>query len=76
MEQSLERVRSHLPHPPIARPDVIPSAHHSPRDITIREAQRILLRYGHSGLSVVNAEDTLVGDHFPTGSGPGPAPRL
>jgi tRNA nucleotidyltransferase (CCA-adding enzyme) len=28
---------------------------------TIGEAQRILLRYGHSGLSVVNAADDLVG---------------
>ena len=45
-------------------------------DTTIREAQRILLRYGHSGLFCVNAEDELVGGDFPSGSGPGPAPRL
>ncbi len=30
-------------------------------ETTIDEAQRILLRYGHSGLSVVNAEGELVG---------------
>ncbi|PSB16114.1 CBS domain-containing protein [Phormidesmis priestleyi ULC007] len=30
-------------------------------DTTIDEAQRILLRYGHSGLSVVDANDQLVG---------------
>jgi tRNA nucleotidyltransferase (CCA-adding enzyme) len=30
-------------------------------DTTISEAQRILLRYGHSGLSVVDEEDRLVG---------------
>jgi tRNA nucleotidyltransferase (CCA-adding enzyme) len=30
-------------------------------ETTIAEAQRILLRYGHSGLSVVNAQDELVG---------------
>ena len=30
-------------------------------DTTIDEAQRILLRYGHSGLSVVDADDQIVG---------------
>jgi len=30
-------------------------------DTTVDQAQRILLRYGHSGLSVVDAEDRLVG---------------
>ncbi len=30
-------------------------------DATIDEAQRVLLRYGHSGLSVVNDQDELVG---------------
>lgn len=30
-------------------------------DTTINEAQRVLLRYGHSGLSVVNEQDRLVG---------------
>jgi len=61
MEQSLERVRSQLPQPPTAR-DLMSSPVRTIRpDITIREAQRILLRYGHSGLSVVNADGTLVG---------------
>jgi tRNA nucleotidyltransferase (CCA-adding enzyme) len=32
-----------------------------PPDTNIREAQFVLLRYGHSGLSVVNAQDQLIG---------------
>jgi tRNA nucleotidyltransferase (CCA-adding enzyme) len=61
MEQMLERVRSQFPHPPSAR-DLMSSPVRTIRpETTIREAQRILLRYGHSGLSVVNADDELVG---------------
>jgi tRNA nucleotidyltransferase (CCA-adding enzyme) len=61
MQESLERVRSQLPHPPTAR-DLMSSPVRTIRpDTTIREAQRILLRYGHSGLSVVNTDDELVG---------------
>ncbi len=61
MEESLSRVRLQLPHPPTAR-DLMSSPVRTIRpDTTIREAQRILLRYGHSGLSVVNVDDELVG---------------
>jgi tRNA nucleotidyltransferase (CCA-adding enzyme) len=61
MKEMLHRVRSQLPQPPNAR-DLMSSPVRTIRpETTIREAQRILLRYGHSGLSVVNAEDELVG---------------
>ena len=61
LQKSLARVRLQLPHPPTAR-DLMSSPVRTIRpDTTIREAQRILLRYGHSGLSVVNADDELVG---------------
>ena len=61
MQESLEQVRSQLPHPPTAR-DLMSSPVRTIRpETTIREAQRILLRYGHSGLSVVNTQDELVG---------------
>ncbi|HEY9688504.1 MAG TPA: CBS domain-containing protein, partial [Coleofasciculaceae cyanobacterium] len=50
-----------LPHPPIAR-DLMSSPVRTIRpDTTIDEAQRILLRYGHSGLSVVDRAGQLVG---------------
>ena len=61
MEEMLQRVRSQLPHPPKARELMSSPVRTIRPDTTIREAQRILLRYGHSGLSVVNAEDELVG---------------
>jgi tRNA nucleotidyltransferase (CCA-adding enzyme) len=54
-------VRSHLPRQPTAR-DLMSSPVRTIRpDTTIHEAQRILLRYGHSGLSVVDEGDRLVG---------------
>lgn len=50
-----------LPHPPIAR-DLMSSPVRTIRpETTIDEAQRILLRYGHSGLSVVDRAGQLVG---------------
>jgi tRNA nucleotidyltransferase (CCA-adding enzyme) len=61
MEQVMEQVRSHLPHPPIARQLMSSPVRTIRPETTIREAHRILLRYGHSGLSVVDAQDTLVG---------------
>ncbi|HIK43595.1 MAG TPA: CBS domain-containing protein [Leptolyngbyaceae cyanobacterium M65_K2018_010] len=57
----MTQARSQLPPTPTAR-DLMSSPVRTIRpDTTIGEAQRILLRYGHSGLSVVDAEDTLVG---------------
>ncbi|MDX2214248.1 MAG: CBS domain-containing protein [Oculatellaceae cyanobacterium bins.114] len=59
--QILEQIRTQIPHPPLAR-DIMSAPVRTIRpETTIAEAQRILLRYGHSGLSVVNAHDQLVG---------------
>ncbi len=61
MTEALVAARSQLPQPPTAR-DLMSSPVRTIRpDTTINEAQRILLRYGHSGLSVVDADDNLVG---------------
>ena len=47
---------------PVRAADIMSSPVRTIRpDTTIDEAERILLRYGHSGLSVVNACDRLVG---------------
>lgn len=57
----IDSLRSQIPHPPTAR-DLMSSPVRTIRpETTIESAQRILLRYGHSGLSVVNAEGELVG---------------
>ncbi len=57
----LDRLIEDIPHPPVAR-DLMSSPVRTIRpDTTIGEAHRILLRYGHSGLSVVNDTDALVG---------------
>ncbi|MGG6239280.1 CBS domain-containing protein [Nodosilinea sp. AN01ver1] len=61
VQRLLEQARSQLPVQPTAR-DLMSSPVRTIRpETTIREAQRILLRYGHSGLSVVDAGDRLVG---------------
>jgi tRNA nucleotidyltransferase (CCA-adding enzyme) len=61
VQEVMAAVRSHLPRQPIAR-DLMSSPVRTIRpDTTIHEAQRILLRYGHSGLSVVDEGDRLVG---------------
>ncbi|MBD2294520.1 CBS domain-containing protein [Anabaena sphaerica FACHB-251] len=61
LQQLLESLKSQIPHPPTAR-DLMSSPVRTIRpETTIAEAQRILLRYGHSGLSVVNNQDKLVG---------------
>lgn len=61
MQEVMAVVRSHLPRQPTAR-DLMSSPVRTIRpDTTIHEAQRILLRYGHSGLSVVDEGDRLVG---------------
>ncbi len=57
----LDQARLQFPKPPTAR-DLMSSPVRTIRpETTIGEAQRILLRYGHSGLSVVDATDALVG---------------
>jgi tRNA nucleotidyltransferase (CCA-adding enzyme) len=61
VQQVIETARSHLPPSPTAR-DLMSSPVRTIRpDTTIREAQRILLRYGHSGLSVVDEKGELTG---------------
>ncbi|WP_017662546.1 CBS domain-containing protein [Baaleninema simplex] len=58
LREALDR---QIPPPPTAR-DIMSSPVRTIRpQTTIGEAHRILLRYGHSGLSVVNEDDTLVG---------------
>ncbi|MBF2067476.1 MAG: CBS domain-containing protein [Calothrix sp. C42_A2020_038] len=61
IEQLIEDLKQQIPRPPCAR-DLMSSPVRSIRpETTIAEAERILLRYGHSGLSVVDTEGRLVG---------------
>ncbi|MDF2388176.1 CBS domain-containing protein [Nostoc ellipsosporum NOK] len=61
LQQLLDSIKASIPHPPTAR-DLMSSPVRTIRpDTTIEEAQRILLRYGHSGLSVVDTQGQLVG---------------
>jgi tRNA nucleotidyltransferase (CCA-adding enzyme) len=61
LQQLLDGLKAQIPHPPTAR-DLMSSPVRTIRpETTIAEAQRILLRYGHSGLSVVNPQGQLVG---------------
>jgi len=57
----LAQLRSQIPHPPVARTLMSSPVRTIRPDTTIGEAQRILLRYGHSGLSVVETNGQLVG---------------
>lgn len=60
LNQILAQFKEQIPQPPTAR-DLMSSPVRTIRpETTIAEAQRILLRYGHAGLSVVDA-DRLVG---------------
>ena len=61
LAELVERVKAQIPHPPTAR-ELMSSPVRTVRpQTTIAEAHRILLRYGHSGLSVVDDGDRLVG---------------
>ncbi|MBD2356731.1 CBS domain-containing protein [Tolypothrix sp. FACHB-123] len=61
LKQLLEEFKASIPHPLTAR-DLMSSPVRTIRpDTTIIEAQRILLRYGHSGLSVVDTTGQLLG---------------
>ncbi|MGB3494682.1 MAG: CBS domain-containing protein [Elainellaceae cyanobacterium] len=61
LAELVERVKGQIPHPPAAR-ELMSSPVRTVRpQVTIAEAHRILLRYGHSGLSVVDDGDRLVG---------------
>ncbi len=61
LAQIVEQLKEQIPHPLTAR-DLMSSPVRTVRpSITIEQAQRILLRYGHSGLFVVDQKDQLVG---------------
>ncbi|VEP15726.1 tRNA nucleotidyltransferase/poly(A) polymerase [Hyella patelloides LEGE 07179] len=60
-QELVDSLKLQIPEPPTAR-DLMSSPVRTIRpDTTIEQAQRILFRYGHSGLSVVDAEGKLVG---------------
>jgi tRNA nucleotidyltransferase (CCA-adding enzyme) len=61
LTQLVEQVKAQLPHPPCAEELMSSPVRTIRPETTIAEAQRILLRYGHSGLSVVDSEGQLVG---------------
>ncbi|MCC5623207.1 CBS domain-containing protein [Nostoc sp. CHAB 5715] len=61
LKQLLDGVKAQIPHPPTARDLMSSPVRTILPETTIAEAQRILLRYGHSGLSVVDAQGQLVG---------------
>ncbi len=61
LKQLVAAITAAIPQPPTAR-DLMSAPIRTIRpETTIAEAQRILLRYGHSGLPIVNLTDTLVG---------------
>ncbi|MBD1886712.1 CBS domain-containing protein [Microcoleus vaginatus] len=61
LNQLAEELKTQIPHPPTAR-ELMSSPVRSIRpETSVGEAHRILLRYGHSGLSVVDADDRLAG---------------
>jgi len=60
-QQLVTQLQEQIPRPPTAR-DLMSSPVRTIRpDTTIEQAQRILFRYGHSGLSVVDESDRLMG---------------
>jgi tRNA nucleotidyltransferase (CCA-adding enzyme) len=61
LQELLEKFSAQIPLPPKAR-DLMSSPVRTIRpETTIEQAERILFRYGHSGLSVVDERDRLVG---------------
>nr|MCU0570372.1 CBS domain-containing protein [Oculatellaceae cyanobacterium Prado106] len=61
LAQLLGQLRRQMPHPPIARELMSAPVRTILPETTIAEAQRILLRYGHSGLSVMDTQGQLLG---------------
>lgn len=61
IEQLLTQLKDQIPQPLTARELMSSPVRTIRPDTTISEAQRILLRYGHSGLSVVDENDHMVG---------------
>ncbi|MEG3974588.1 CBS domain-containing protein, partial [Microcoleus sp. herbarium8] len=61
LNQLADELKAQIPHPPTAR-ELMSSPVRSIRpETSVGEAHRILLRYGHSGLPVVDAGDRLTG---------------
>ncbi len=61
LNQLADSLKAQIPHPPTAR-ELMSSPVRSIRpETSVAEAHRILLRYGHSGLSVVDTGDRLAG---------------
>ncbi|MEG4501172.1 CBS domain-containing protein [Microcoleus sp. F10-C6] len=61
LNQLADELKAQIPHPPTAR-ELMSSPVRSIRpETSVGEAHRILLRYGHSGLCVVDADDRLAG---------------
>lgn len=61
LQELIDSLKTQIPHPPTARELMSSPVRTIRPETTIGQAQRILLRYGHSGLSVVDANDQLVG---------------
>jgi tRNA nucleotidyltransferase (CCA-adding enzyme) len=61
LQQLIDCLKATIPHPPTARDLMSSPVRTILPETTIEEAQRILLRYGHSGLSVVDNQKQLVG---------------
>lgn len=61
MERALAQLCQQIPQPPTARELMSSPVRTIPPQTSVGEAHRILLRYGHSGLSVVDAAGELVG---------------
>lgn len=61
LKQLVDQLKAQIPQPPTADNLMSSPVRTIRPETTIQEAQRILLRYGHSGLCVVDAESQLVG---------------
>ena len=61
LNRVVEDLKNSIPHPPTARDLMSSPVRTILPGTTIEEAHRTLLRYGHSGLSVVDASKNLVG---------------
>lgn len=61
LERLIERFKAQIPKPLAARELMSSPVRTIRPETTIEDAQRILLRYGHSGLSIVDHNDQLVG---------------
>ncbi len=61
LNQLLEQLKAQIPSPPTAKELMSSPVRTIRPETSVEEAHRILLRYGHSGLSVVDEQDQVVG---------------